>query len=191
MELGTQIRKYRTEQGLSQEELAERIFVSRQSVSNWENGKTYPDIKSLLMLGEVFGVSLDKLVKGDIEKMKQEIDGQELAQFQRDSHLFTGFFLATLLTPVVLLEFLGRLGGVIWLAIVGVGLYYAWRVERHKKKFDVQTYREILAFTEGKSLTEIEKAREQGKRPYQKVALVLASVVIGVTVTVLMFWLVK
>ena len=59
MNLGTQIRKYRTELSLSQDELAEKLFVSRQSISNWENDKTYPDIKSLLLLSEVFSVSLD------------------------------------------------------------------------------------------------------------------------------------
>lgn len=59
MNLGTQIRKYRTELSLSQDELAEKLFVSRQSISNWENDKTYLDIKSLLLLSEVFSVSLD------------------------------------------------------------------------------------------------------------------------------------
>ncbi len=55
----------------------EKVFVSRQSVSNWENDKTYPDIKSLLLLSEVFQVSLDQLVKGDLEIMKKEINTQE------------------------------------------------------------------------------------------------------------------
>ena len=48
MEIGKQIKKYRTEMKLSQEELAEKIFVSRQTISNWENNKNYPDVKSLL-----------------------------------------------------------------------------------------------------------------------------------------------
>ncbi len=60
MNLGSQIKKYRTELNMSQDELAEKIFVSRQSISNWENDKTYPDIKSLLLLSEVFRVSLDQ-----------------------------------------------------------------------------------------------------------------------------------
>ena len=47
MELNEQIKKYRTEMNLSQEELAEKIYVTRQSVSNWEKGKTYPDIHKL------------------------------------------------------------------------------------------------------------------------------------------------
>jgi len=50
MELGAQIKKFRTEMAISQDELAEKVFVSRQSISNWETGKTYPDIKSLLQL---------------------------------------------------------------------------------------------------------------------------------------------
>ena len=72
MELGTQIRKYRNERTLSQEALAEQVFVSRQTVSNWENDKSYPDVKSLMLLSEVFEVSLDQLIKGDVESDRSE-----------------------------------------------------------------------------------------------------------------------
>ena len=71
MELGKQIRKYRQEAQLSQEELAERIYVSRQTVSNWENDKSYPDVNSLVILSETFHISLDKLIKGDLDMMKE------------------------------------------------------------------------------------------------------------------------
>ena len=50
MDISNQIKKRRTDMGLSQEELAERIYVSRQTISNWETDKTYPDIQSLLLL---------------------------------------------------------------------------------------------------------------------------------------------
>ena len=63
MELSKQIKKYRTEANLSQVELADKIYVSRQTISNWENEKNYPDIKSLVLMSEVFQVSLDNLVK--------------------------------------------------------------------------------------------------------------------------------
>ena len=69
MELGRQIRKYRTEANLSQEELAEKVFVSRQTISNWENDKSYPDIKSLVLMSEIFEVSIDNLIKGDLERI--------------------------------------------------------------------------------------------------------------------------
>ena len=63
MELSKQIKKYRTEANLSQEELADKIYVSRQTISIWEYEKNYPDIKSLVLMSEVFQVSLDNLVK--------------------------------------------------------------------------------------------------------------------------------
>ncbi|MDO5399385.1 MAG: helix-turn-helix transcriptional regulator [Eubacteriales bacterium] len=191
MELGAQIRKLRNEQGLSQDALAERVFVSRQSVSNWETGRTYPDLKSLLLLGETFGVSLDFLVKGDIERMKQEINGQELAGFKKDSVIFTVLLVATILSPVPLLNYLDWLGAAIWAVITAAALYYSFRVEKYKKKYDIRTYKEILAFTEGKTLGEIEKAREDGKRPYQAVLYPLVAGLTGFAVTVLMFWLFK
>ena len=46
MELGKHIRKYRNDLSLSQDELAEKVFVSRQTISNWENDKSYPDVKT-------------------------------------------------------------------------------------------------------------------------------------------------
>ncbi|MDM8235531.1 helix-turn-helix domain-containing protein [[Ruminococcus] torques] len=189
MELGTQIRKYRNERTLSQEALAEKVYVSRQTVSNWENDKSYPDVNSLVLLSEVFEISLDQLIKGDVEMMKEQIDQTDQKKFERLSNIFTILFLAVLITPVPLVHFLSYAGLAIWIVILGAGSYAAMLVEREKKKFDMQTYREIIAFTEGKSLSEIEKAREEGKRPYQKVLLAVASGVAGVIVTMFFLWL--
>jgi len=182
MNLGSQIKRYRNELHLSQEELAEKIFVSRQSVSNWENDKTYPDIKSLLLLSELFSVSLDTLIKGDLEIMKKEIDAQELAVFQKDSIVFSILFAVMVIAAAPLILLLEWLGIALFAILFGITMYYALRVEKHKKKYDIQTYREITAFMEGKTLDELEKARESGKRPYQKVLLVIASAVLGLIV---------
>ena len=81
MEISTQIKKYRNTMELSQEELAEKIYVTRQTISNWENGKSYPDIHSLLLLSSLFNVSLDQLIKGDIEIMKNDITTAEVVKF--------------------------------------------------------------------------------------------------------------
>ena len=56
MNLSKQIIHLRKEYNLSQEDLAEKVFVSRQSISNWERGKSYPDIESLLLLSNIFDV---------------------------------------------------------------------------------------------------------------------------------------
>lgn len=189
MELGKQIRKYRNERTLSQEALADKVYVSRQTVSNWENDKSYPDVKSLVLLSEVFAVSLDQLIKGDVEMMKEQINQTGQKRFGRLSNIFAILFLAVLITPIPLEHFLSYAGIAIWVVIFGAALYTAVLVEREKKKFDVQTYREILAFTEGKSLSEIEKAREEGKRVYQKAFLVIATGVITLIVTLFFLWI--
>ena len=62
-------------------------------------------------------------------------------------------------------------------------MYYALRVEKQKKVYDIQTYKEIVAFADGKRLDEIERNREYGKRPYQKLLYVIASGVIAVSYT--------
>lgn len=191
MELGKQIKRYRGELGLSQEMLAEKIYVSRQTVSNWENDKNYPDINSLLRLSEVFQVSVDILIKGDVEKMKEEIRQEDRQQFERDSNIFAALMLATLLTPIPLLHYMDNMGIVMWAALFGVTGWFAFRVEQKKKAFDIQTYKEIVAFTQGEGLDEIAKAREEGKRPYQKILAAAAMGVIALAVSVLMLWIFK
>lgn len=191
MELGKQIKKYRGELGLSQEALAEKIYVSRQTVSNWENDKNYPDINSLLRLSEVFQVSVDILIKGDVEKMKVEIRQQDRQQFEMDSYIFSALMLATLLTPVPLLHYLDNLGIAVWVMLVGVTGFYASKVEKMKKAFDIQTYKEIIAFMGGEGLDEIAKAKEEGKRSYQKILMAAAAAFIALAVSVLMLWIFK
>jgi len=69
MKFYEKLQKLRKEKGLSQEELAEMLGVSRQSVSKWESGVTYPETEKLLIISEIFGVTLDSLLKdGDMEK---------------------------------------------------------------------------------------------------------------------------
>ena len=175
MELNEQIKKYRTEMNISQEELAEKIFVTRQSISNWENGKTYPDIHSLLLLSSLFGISLDQLVKGDIEIMKEEIKKEEIAKMNRYGKIYTIMLIATAISAVPLFMWLGVWAFIPWGIIWAISMYFAFKIEKVKKDNDVQTYKEIVAFTEGKRLDDIQKQREIGKRSYQKILLVIGS----------------
>ena len=188
MELGKQIKKYRSEVSLSQDALAEKIYVSRQTISNWENDKSYPDVNSLVLLSEVFHVSLDQLIKGDVEMMKEQINKKDKMRFEHLGQMFTVMFFIVMVTPIPLVHFLSYVGIGIWIVIYGVAMYMAILVEKEKKKYDVQTYREIIAFTEGKSLDEIEKAREEGKRPYQKIFLAVGAGVVALVVALLLAW---
>ena len=184
MELNEQIKKYRTEMNLSQEELAEKIFVTWQSISNWENGKTYPDIHSLLLLSSLFGISLDQLVKGDIEIMKEEIKKDEIAKMNRYGKIYTIMLIATAISAVPLFMWLGVWAFIPWGTIWAISMYFAFKIEKVKKDNDVQTYKEIVAFTEGKRLDDIQKQREIGKRSYQKILLVIGSAAVTLIVCV-------
>ena len=191
MELGGQIKRYRNEHNLSQEELAEKIFVSRQTISNWENGKSYPDIHSLLLLSNLFGISLDQLIKGDVEIMREEIKEVDLQKFNREAGIFSVLLIGTVVSCVPLAKFFGIYGLVAWGILWMITMIYAFKIEKYKKEHDVQSYKEIVAFMEGKRLDEIEKKQEIAKRPYQKVLLVLGSAVVGFVVAVVMVMLVK
>lgn len=64
MEFNETIKQLRIKQSLTQEQFAQRLNVTRQAVSNWENNKNYPDLEMLILISKVFNVSLDSLILG-------------------------------------------------------------------------------------------------------------------------------
>lgn len=189
MEMDKQIKKYRSELHLSQDELAEKIFVTRQSISNWENAKTYPDLNSLVLLSSLFDISLDILVKGDLNNMKAHIETEDIKALNHDSVIFTMLMITTIVSVVPLFVYYKLIGVGIWFIIASFMMYYALRIEKKKKVHDIQTYKEIVAFIEGKRLDEIEKYREKAIRPYQALLSIIASGLITLLVGSLMFLL--
>ncbi len=189
MEIAKQIRKHRTELGISQEELADRIYVTRQTVSNWENERSYPDIRSLVLLSTVFGVSLDILVKGDVKQMKEQIKEEEICVLRKESLIYALLLGATILLAIPLVKLLGWFGVMLWCGLIAVALVQSIRVEKLKKLHDIQTYREIVAFLDGKRLDEVEYQREVGKRPYQRMALAVLTGLVSFLVCLLLGWL--
>lgn len=189
MELGKQIKKHRQEVQLSQEKLADRVYVSRQTISNWENDKSYPDVNSLVLLSEIFQISLDNLIKGDIEVMKDVIQKEEIVKMNRYGKIYTIMLVVTAISAVPLFMWLGVWAFIPWGIIWALSMYFAVQVEKVKKDNDVQTYKEIVAFSEGKLLDDIQKQREIGKRPYQKIFLVIGSALITFVVCVLIGFL--
>jgi len=65
MELNEKLQELRKQKGLTQEELAESLFVSRTAISKWESGRGYPNIDSLKSIAKFFGVTIDELLSGD------------------------------------------------------------------------------------------------------------------------------
>lgn len=81
MELGKRLMEIRKQHNMTQEDLAENFHVTRQTISNWENGKSYPDIETLICISDTFQISLDTLLKGDKEMVreitKEQISGRK------------------------------------------------------------------------------------------------------------------
>lgn len=65
MNFGNNLKKLRADRNLSQEQLAEKLKISRQAISKWESGKAYPDIENLVILRNIFDVTLDELIIND------------------------------------------------------------------------------------------------------------------------------
>ena len=77
MDVGNQIRERRQRLGLSQEELAQRLYVSRVTISHWETGRTLPDVQSMLLLANLFGTTIDEMVRGDVDEMREMVEKDE------------------------------------------------------------------------------------------------------------------
>ena len=75
MEIGKSIVKIRKDKNLTQDDLARKYYVTRQTISNWETGKSYPDLETIVKISDDFNISLDVLLKED-NKMVKEIDNK-------------------------------------------------------------------------------------------------------------------
>lgn len=76
MDIGKKLKQHRTKLGYTQQEAAEKMHVTRQTISNWENERSYPDLQSVVRLSDIYEVSLDELLKGD-NNMVQKVSNQE------------------------------------------------------------------------------------------------------------------
>lgn len=169
MDIGLQIKKFREQQKISQEELALKIFVSRQTISNWETNKSCPDVKSLVALSNIFNVSLDSFLKEDIKEMREIVEKATIKKFNVISVVFLIELIVVAVSAYPLFSIKGNIGIIIWLCLFAITLYTASKIEKFKKSCDIQTYKEILAFIDGKQLTHDETQQEIGKRNYQKI----------------------
>ncbi|MDO7870025.1 MAG: helix-turn-helix transcriptional regulator [Enterococcus casseliflavus] len=170
MNLSKQIKKHRERLSLSQEGLAEKLYVSRQTISNWENEKSYPDVHNLLLLSVLFDVSLDELVKGDVEQMKETIEKTAMDHYTKIMLVFT-LLTAISVGPALFLP------GHWWIApplcFWLVSMYAALKIEKIKKTQNIKTYKEIVAFMENQDLDAIRKKRDIKKDFLSKTVIVL------------------
>lgn len=191
MELGKNLKALRNHKNLSQDELADMVYVSRQTISNWENDKNYPDIHSLLLLANVFDITIDQLLKQDKQQIEEYVKSEDIHSFKQISIVFFILLCASIITPLPLVHFLGLFGFIIWILIYVATLYTAIRADKLKKDLSLNTYKEIIAFMEGKHLDEIDTYREQGKKTYQQAFYVIAIAIITLMINIIILIFIK
>ena len=198
MELSSRIKELRNEKGWSQEILAQRAYVSRQTISNWETEKSYPDVHSLLILSDLFGVSLDELIKGDVDTMKETItknDGRKMKKIYNLAGIECLAGVASaILAGALDVEFFRLLFAMLTGVFLTADFITFRKMEQMMEEHDVQTYREVIAFMNGETLDDIEKAAELEKRKVLKKKRILSLVlifVIGLVIECIIFLLIS
>lgn len=134
MEIGKKLKEARLGAKLTQEQAAERLFVSRQTISNWENEKTYPDIVSVIKLSDLYSISLDELLKGDAQMLEHLEESTDIVKSNQRLILAVianiMVFLACLLMAAFLPENVLMVACVFCLAVVSVAFLMYQIVKR-------------------------------------------------------------
>lgn len=178
MEVGKRIREYRKIYNLSQEQLAEKIFVSRQTVSNWENDKTYPDIQIIVSLSILFNVSLDELIREDLEEMKMKISNKKA---NKRSDIYSLIMICSTILASLSIGLVVALpeSNLIWIVPIILFLPAVWSsfvLEKFKRNNDLKTYKEILAFSQNKDVEMLRERRAPRRIRIEKGIIVLGYV---------------
>ena len=150
MELPRQLRANRERLDMSQEDVAHAIYVSRQTISSWENSKTYPDVQSLLLLSQLFGVSIEDMISRDALAMERSSWGAVCAVLAGVACMvgWCDIWPDPSFIPHMSCGALVGIG--LFIVLFSLALFLAFRIERIKNKHNLVTYKEISAFMDGR-----------------------------------------
>ncbi len=133
MKIGDKLKKARMDKNLTQEEVAEKIFVSRQSISNRENNKTYPDIGNVIALSDLYQISLDELLKGSDNFMEHLEESTDIVKSNKKLMAIIVLALIAMIVMAIFTEFLPEkvfLVSIFTLAVILTSLIYREIIRR-------------------------------------------------------------
>lgn len=142
MNIGNQIAGLRKNHHFSQDDFALKIHVSRQTVSNWETNKTYPDIGTLVMIADFFELSLDELVREDVPIMKQKLLANKIKWL---GFGFIGILVLTYLCLFVL-KYSPMLGSLLVGASTVIGLIFIYQFYKVMNSANLKTFRQVIQY---------------------------------------------
>lgn len=133
MKIGEKLKQARLNKKMTQEEVADKLYVSRQSISNWENNKTYPDIGNVLALSDLYEISLDELLKGSDNFMKHLEESTDIVRSNKKLIFYIIMGLVIMVVMAMFTEFLPEkvvLIAIFTLAVIVTGLVYSEIIKR-------------------------------------------------------------
>lgn len=185
MNIGNQIKEQRRRLGLSQEELAQRLYVSRVTISHWETSKTLPDVQSMLLLANLFGTTIDELVRGDVDEMRKMVEKDEQRTKVFSAVLATVevvVITALAITAVVGREYLEPVLRLLLAVLVLVSSLVAIVARRTQGDREAKSAAELLGAATG---APVEAARESSAALGMRLVLqVFAGLAVGIGVLV-------
>lgn len=180
MFIGSKISDLRASRGYSQEKLAELLLVSRQTISNWENDKTYPDVDRLVALSDLFEISLDELIKEDIPLMKNKISRQKIRVYGLS---FVSVMILSYLS-LITLKWSISIGS--WLVgafcVLGLVLqYFLWKTA---DSANLKTFSQLVTSTPNKLSSSTQRSKAK------IIWLTILGGVIGLGIGLILVWLI-
>ena len=133
MNIGDKLKQARLNKKMTQEEVADKLYVSRQSISNWENNKTYPDLGNVLALSDLYEISLDELLKGSDNFMKHLEESTDIVRSNKKLIFYIIMSLVIMVVMAMFTEFLPEkvvLIAIFTLAVIVTGLVYSEIIKR-------------------------------------------------------------
>ena len=110
MDFGAQMKKLRTSRKLTQEQIAQKLNVSRQTVSSWENNRNLPDLEMVVLIARIFDVSLDNLILGDPTMTDKLVkDGSEMKKIKWNLH----FSITMIVAGIIIFLLFTLIGGTV------------------------------------------------------------------------------
>jgi len=180
MNIGRKLATLRKSSNLNQDDLANQLHISRQTISNWENDKTYPDIASLVMISNFFDLSLDNLIKEDVPLMKNKILQNRLRWVGIGSIFL---ILATYLC-LLLLKYSLSLGSLLVGGCTVLGLVLIFTFIQTTKKANLRTFKSVINYLND----EPNKSTSHSKK--NTIFQYIIGSIIGILIGSLLTWLI-
>lgn len=137
---GEYLKQLRNEKGLSQEQLAEKIGLSRQSISKWEQGLSTPDVDNFVKLAEIYNVPIESLLKGkpvenNTSEHNADTEKQTPKEKKKRGWLFPSYpVIAVIVYALIGILFGGRGWAIGWIVLLTIPLFYTGIIAFEKKK---------------------------------------------------------